>query len=323
MDVNSIIKQPISKEFDLFRDRFLDILKSDDDLLNRVLLHISKRTGKMMRPTLTLLLAKSLGEINDLTYSAALSLELLHTASLVHDDVVDESKERRGLPSVHSLFDNKVAVLVGDYLLASSLKCASESTLEIVNVISRLGKHLSEGELLQLSNISSNSFSEDVYFRVIQNKTADLFAACGQVAALSQNADKEILERYRKFGLLLGLVFQIKDDIFDYLNNVEIGKPTANDMREGKLTLPALYALNNSEDEEMKKLALRIRSLNATDEEIHLFIAWVIEQGGIAYAEKKMEEICKDALSLIQDVQDAEIFHALSSFLLYCKDRTK
>lgn len=323
MDVNSIIKQPISKEFDLFRDRFLDILKSDDDLLNRVLLHISKRTGKMMRPTLTLLLAKSLGEINDLTYSAALSLELLHTASLVHDDVVDESKERRGLPSVHSLFDNKVAVLVGDYLLASSLKCASESTLEIVNVISRLGKHLSEGELLQLSNISSNSFSEDVYFRVIQNKTADLFAACGQVAALSQNADKEILERYRKFGLLLGLVFQIKDDIFDYLNNVEIGKPTANDMREGKLTLPALYALNNSEDEEMKKLALRIRSLNATDEEIHLFIAWVIELGGIAYAEKKMEEICKDALSLIQDVQDAEIFHALSSFLLYCKDRTK
>lgn len=323
MDVNSIIKQPISKEFDLFRDRFLDILKSDDDLLNRVLLHISKRTGKMMRPTLTMLLAKSLGEINDLTYSAALSLELLHTASLVHDDVVDESKERRGLPSVHSLFDNKVAVLVGDYLLASSLKCASESTLEIVNVISRLGKHLSEGELLQLSNISSNSFSEEVYFRVIQNKTADLFAACGQVAALSQNADKEILERYRKFGLLLGLVFQIKDDIFDYLNNVEIGKPTANDMREGKLTLPALYALNNSGDEEMKKLALRIRSLNATDEEIHQFIAWVIEQGGITYAEKKMEEICKDALSLIQDVKDAEIFHALSSFLLYCKDRTK
>ena len=323
MDVNSIIKQPISKEFDLFRDRFLDILKSDDDLLNRVLLHISKRTGKMMRPTLTMLLAKSLGEINDLTYSAALSLELLHTASLVHDDVVDESKERRGLPSVHSLFDNKVAVLVGDYLLASSLKCASESTLEIVNVISRLGKHLSEGELLQLSNISSTSFSEDVYFRVIQNKTADLFAACGQVAALSQNADKEILERYRKFGLLLGLVFQIKDDIFDYLNNVEIGKPTANDMREGKLTLPALYALNNSGDEEMKKLALRIRSLNATDAEIHQFIAWVIEQGGITYAEKKMEEICKDALSLIQDVKDAEIFHALSSFLLYCKDRTK
>lgn len=323
MDVNSIIKQPISKEFDVFRDRFLDILKSDDDLLNRVLLHISKRTGKMMRPTLTMLLAKSLGEINDLTYSAALSLELLHTASLVHDDVVDESKERRGLPSVHSLFDNKVAVLVGDYLLASSLKCASESTLEIVNVISRLGKHLSEGELLQLSNISSTSFSEDVYFRVIQNKTADLFAACGQVAALSQNADKEILERYRKFGLLLGLVFQIKDDIFDYLNNVEIGKPTANDMREGKLTLPALYALNNSGDEEMKKLALRIRSLNATDAEIHQFIAWVIEQGGITYAEKKMEEICKDALSLIQDVKDAEIFHALSSFLLYCKDRTK
>lgn len=323
MDVNSIIKQPISKEFDVFRDRFLDILKSDDDLLNRVLLHISKRTGKMMRPTLTMLLAKSLGEINDLTYSAALSLELLHTASLVHDDVVDESKERRGLPSVHSLFDNKVAVLVGDYLLASSLKCASESTLEIVNVISRLGKHLSEGELLQLSNISSTSFSEEVYFRVIQNKTADLFAACGQVAALSQNADKEILERYRKFGLLLGLVFQIKDDIFDYLNNVEIGKPTANDMREGKLTLPALYALNNSGDEEMKKLALRIRSLNATDAEIHQFIAWVIEQGGITYAEKKMEEICKDALSLIQDVKDAEIFHALSSFLLYCKDRTK
>ena len=323
MDVNSIIKQPILKEFDVFRDRFHSILKSDDDLLNRVLFHLSKRTGKMMRPTLTLLLAKSLGEINDFTYSSALSLELLHTASLVHDDVVDESKERRGLPSVHSLFDNKVAVLVGDYLLATSLKCASESTLEIVNVISRLGMHLSEGELLQLSNISSHSFSEEVYFRVIQNKTADLFAACGQVAALSQHADQAVLEKYKKFGLLLGMVFQIKDDIFDYLENAEIGKPTANDMREGKLTLPALYALNTSGDDEMRKLALRIRSLNATDEEIHNFMKWVIEQGGIAYAERKMEEICKDALSLIQDIQDLEIFHALSAFLLYCKDRKK
>lgn len=323
MDVISTIKSPIQEEFDLFRSQFLDVLKSDDELLGQVLQHIASRSGKMMRPILTLLMAKSLGPVNSYAYQGAIALELLHTASLVHDDVVDESKERRGLPSVHSIFDNKVAVLVGDYLLASSLRASAHTTLEIVNAISDLGVSLSRGEILQLSNIQTDYFSEEVYYEVIKNKTAALFASCGLIAAFSQHASSDIQERYRKFGELLGIVFQIKDDIFDYQLNAEIGKPTGNDMREGKITLPAIFALNQTEDLEKREMALKIRSLEASEEEIEQFITWVISQDGITYAENRMNEICKEALSLIEPIMNPEIYKSLYLFLNFCKDRTK
>lgn len=323
MDAISTIKYPISAEFDSFQTLFYDVLKSDDELLGRVLDHVASRSGKMMRPILTLLLSKSLGEVNQNTYYGALSLELLHNASLVHDDVVDESSERRGLPSVHAIFDNKVAVLVGDYLLASSLKASSQCTLEIVNVISRLGISLSRGELLQLSNIQTDYFSEEVYFEVIKEKTASLFAACGSIAALSHHESDLVIDRYRRFGELVGLIFQIRDDIFDYQQNIEIGKPTSNDMHEGKLTLPAIYALNAYDDVEMHNLALKIRSLEASDDEISVFTSWVISMDGLLYAENKMDEICKEALLLISDIHDESIKKALELFLFICKERKK
>lgn len=323
MDAISTIKYPIFAEFDSFQTLFYDVLKSDDELLGRVLEHVASRSGKMMRPILTLLLSKSLGEVNKYSYYGALSLELLHNASLVHDDVVDESSERRGLPSVHAIFDNKVAVLVGDYLLASSLRASSQCTLEIVNVISRLGISLSRGELLQLSNIQTDYFSEEVYFEVIKEKTASLFAACGSIAALSHHESDMVVERYRRFGELVGLIFQIRDDIFDYHQNIEIGKPTSNDMHEGKLTLPAIYALNASDDVEMHNLALKIRSLEASDDEISVFTSWVISMDGLLYAENKMDEICQEALLLISDINDQSIKKALETFLFICKDRKK
>lgn len=323
MDAISTIKYPISAEFDSFQTLFYDVLKSDDELLGRVLEHVASRSGKMMRPILTLLLSKSLGEVNQYSYYGALSLELLHNASLVHDDVVDESSERRGLPSVHAIFDNKVAVLVGDYLLASSLRASSQCTLEIVNVISRLGISLSRGELLQLSNIQTDYFSEEVYFEVIKEKTASLFAACGSIAALSHHESDMVVERYRRFGELVGLIFQIRDDIFDYHQNIEIGKPTSNDMHEGKLTLPAIYALNASDDVEMHNLALKIRSLEASDDEISVFTSWVISMDGLLYSENKMDEICQEALLLISDINDQSIKKALETFLFICKDRKK
>lgn len=323
MDALSTIKYPISEEFEHFRTLYFDALKSDDDLLGRVLEHVSSRSGKMMRPILTLLLAKSLGEVGDHAFYGALSLELLHNASLVHDDVVDESQERRGLPSVHAIFDNKIAVLVGDYLLASSLKASSMSSLDIVNIISRLGMALSRGEILQISTIETKSFSEDVYFDVIKDKTASLFAACGSIAALSSGASPEEVEKYRLFGEKVGMIFQIRDDIFDYQADIQIGKPTSNDMREGKLTLPAIYALNSCSDQAMSDLALRIRSFEASDSEISEFTAWVIANDGITYAEGVMDMICKDALLLIQDIKDENVRHALETYLYLCKERNK
>lgn len=323
MDVLSNIKYPIVKEFDEFKSLFHDVLKSDDELLGRVLDHVASRSGKMMRPILTLLLAKSLGEVSKHAFYGALSLELLHNASLVHDDIVDESQERRGLPSVHAIFDNKIAVLVGDYLLASSLKASSETSLEIVNVISRLGIALSQGEILQISNIQTDYFSEEVYFDVIRDKTASLFSACGAIAALSVHAPEEVYTKYSKIGELIGLIFQIRDDIFDYQHDIEIGKPTSNDMREGKLTLPAIYALNNTSDEAMLELALKIRSFEATEEEIGEFSSWVISMDGLAYAEQIMDNFCKEALLLINEIQDSQVRFALTAYLYLCKDRKK
>ena len=227
----------------------------------------------MMRPMLTLLMAKLCGGINDSTYYAAISLELLHTASLVHDDVVDESDKRRGQSSVNAIYDNKVSVLVGDYLLATSLtNAALTGALPLVELVSRLGQQLSEGEIIQLSNTNASDFSELVYFDVIKKKTAALFAAAAEAGARSVQSSDEMVENARLFGEMLGIAFQIKDDIFDYYDSELLGKPTGNDMREGKLTLPALYVLNKEENGAMRDLALKIRALEASSEEIALFI---------------------------------------------------
>lgn len=318
------IRKPIVDEFELFKQKFDDSLHSSNPLLNEAINHIKQRKGKMMRPILTLLIARLCGEISDSTYHSAISLELLHTASLIHDDVVDESDKRRGQASVNALFDNKVSVLVGDYLLATSLKhSALTGQLALVELVSRLGQYLSEGEIIQLSNTNASDFSEDVYFDVIRKKTAALFASAAEAGAKSVGSSDEMAEKARLFGEMLGIAFQIKDDIFDYFSSDELGKPTGNDMREGKLTLPALYVLNSLKDDAMCQLALKIRSLEATPDEIAHFIDYIKDNGGIEYATQVMVDFRNKALDLLPDTASDELKEALTRYVDFVIERKK
>ena len=318
------IRYPIEQELAEFQQIFDNSLTSSNPLLMRAIRHIRKSNGKMMRPILVLLLAKLFGSIKTNTLYSAVSLELLHTASLVHDDVVDESDERRGQLSVNALFNNKVSVLVGDFLLATSLiQVGLTRDCDIIDVVAHLGQNLADGEILQLSNVSNKEFSEDVYYSVIYKKTAALFAACAKVAALSAGASKESVIEATKFGEYLGICFQIKDDIFDYSDSSSIGKPTGNDMLEGKLTLPALYVLNKTNSEEIKELAFRIKGGEASLHEIHKFIGYVIDHGGIEYAESVMLSYRDKALEVIAPLPNNEIKDALKCYLDYIVLRKK
>ena len=318
------IKSPISAEFEVFKQKFDASLQSSNPLLGEVINFIKQRKGKMMRPILTLLMAKLYGEIEDSTYYAAISLELLHTASLVHDDVVDESDKRRGQSSVNAIYDNKVSVLVGDYLLATSLTNAAMTTdVQLVELVSRLGQALSEGEIIQLSNTNASDFSEDVYFDVIKKKTAALFSTAAEAGARSVKSSDEMANNAALFGELLGIAFQIKDDIFDYYKSDELGKPTGNDMREGKLTLPALYVLNTFKDEAMISLALKIRSLEATSEEIAHFIDYVKTNGGIDYATEVMVNYRNQALQILPQTTSPQLRDALTAYIDYVIERKK
>ena len=318
------IKRPISAEFEVFKQKFDASLQSSNPLLGEVINFIKQRKGKMMRPILTLLMAKLCGEIEDSTYYAAISLELLHTASLVHDDVVDESDKRRGQSSVNAIYDNKVSVLVGDYLLATSLtNAAMTADVQLVELVSRLGQALSEGEIIQLSNTNASDFSEDVYFDVIKKKTAALFSTAAEAGARSVKSSDEMAKNAALFGELLGIAFQIKDDIFDYYKSDVLGKPTGNDMREGKLTLPALYVLNTLKDEAMITLALKIRSLEATSEEIAHFIDYVKTNGGIDYATEVMVNYRNQALQILPQTTSPQLRDALTAYIDYVIERKK
>lgn len=318
------IKQPIQAEFEVFKQKFDASLQSSNPLLGEVINFIKQRRGKMMRPMLTLLMAKLCGKIEESTYFAAISLELLHTASLVHDDVVDESDKRRGQASVNALYDNKVSVLVGDFLLATSLtNAALTDNISLVKLVSCLGQKLSEGEIIQLSNTNASDFSEDVYFDVIKKKTAALFSTAAEAGVRSVESCDEIAEKAYQFGELIGIAFQIKDDIFDYNPSDSLGKPSGNDMKEGKLTLPALYVLNAFNDESMKKLALKIRSLEATTEEIILFIDYVKQNGGIEYATQVMIDYRNKALALLPKTASPDLKEALTSYIDYVIERSK
>lgn len=323
MDKTAVIKHPIEQELVEFKEVFDNSLQTSNPLLKEVLSYIRRRNGKMMRPILTLLVAKQFGSISSTTYHAAATLEMLHTASLVHDDVVDESDERRGQPSVNSAYNNKISVLVGDYLLSTALHHASlTKNIDIVEAVARLGQNLSEGEILQLSNISNENLSEEVYYEVIRKKTAVLFSTCAQVGAMSANATEEEIEMFRLFGDKIGICFQIKDDIFDYYDNIEIGKPTGNDMLEGKITLPAIYAINNFGNERIAELVKKIKNGGINTSEISEMVTFTKEHGGIEYAEKVMEEYRQDALQILQYVKNDAIREALTAYLNYVIDRT-
>ncbi len=324
MDKLQQIRLPIVKEFEEFKSLFDASLQSSNPLLSEVLTYIKQRNGKMMRPILTLLMAKLFGEINYSALHAALSLELLHTASLVHDDVVDESDKRRGQSSVNAIYNNKVSVLVGDYMLATSLKhSAMTGSIRIVDLVARLGQNLAEGEIIQLTNINASEFSEEVYYDVIRKKTAALFTASAEAGAVAVNSSDEMVQNARLFGEMIGIAFQIKDDSFDYYSSGEIGKPTGNDMSEGKLTLPALHVLNTLGDEKMCQLAFRIKSLDATDAEISLFIDYVKKNGGIEYARQVMVDYRNKALDLLPSTADTTIKDALTAYIDYVIEREK
>ena len=325
MDFLSIIKQPISNELDVFVELFNSTLEHDYELLQNVLDHIRQRGGKRMRPMLILLIAKNYGGVNAVTQNAAVGLELLHTASLVHDDVVDESNERRGQASVNATYNNKVAVLVGDFILSSALLRVSETNNElIIRNLARLGQTLSAGEVLQLINIDNKEISEEVYYQVIMQKTAALFESCCEMGALSAGMGEEEIAEVRYFGRNIGLAFQIRDDIFDYYDSAEIGKPTGNDMAEGKLTLPVIYALNSTGNAEMLELARKVKQRTVTTDEIATLVAFTKENGGMEYAERKMEHFRSLAQQFInRNVQQEDINNALTAYIDYIVQRNK
>lgn len=323
MDYLSIIKEPITSELNDFITLFNQALSHRDGLLGQALEHIHQRGGKRMRPMLILLMAKNFGKISDVTQHAAVGLELLHTASLVHDDVVDESAERRGQASVNATYNNKVAVLVGDYILSTSLLHVSYAHSEIiVRYLAELGRTLSNGEILQLSNIRSAEIAEEVYYQVIKQKTAALFEACAAIGALSAGATEEDIVEAKRFGQIIGIIFQIRDDIFDYYDQSAIGKPTGNDMTEGKLTLPAIYALNATGDEEMLALAKKVKAGSITKEEISQLVDFTKRHGGIEYAEQRMRDFHQEGMAFIdQEVKDEEVKRSLRAYLDFVIER--
>lgn len=325
MDYLSVIKQPISSEIDDFIALFNSSLTHEDGMLGQALEHIRQRAGKRMRPILTLLMAKNCGRISSVTQHAAVGLELLHTASLVHDDVVDESSERRGQASVNATYNNKVAVLVGDFILSTALlNVAKTGDQRIVEYLAELGRTLSNGEILQLTNIQNQEISEEVYYQVINQKTAALFEACAGIGAMSAGADEEMICETQRFGQNLGIIFQIRDDIFDYYDSPEIGKPTGNDMAEGKLTLPVIYALNHSSFDSMTKLARKVKAGTINPDEIAVLVEFAKQQGGIEYAEKRMWEFHAEAAGFIEKrVGDAAVREALRAYLDYVIKRNK
>ena len=325
MDNLSIIKRPITGDLNDFSKLFSDALSHSNGLLASVLEHIKKRTGKQMRPILILLIAKNYGKISYVTQHSAVGLELLHTASLVHDDVVDESAERRGQKSVNAQYNNKVAVLVGDYLLSTALLNVSLTHNDlIVQNLAELGRTLAKGEILQLTNIDNRDLSEDVYYQVIEQKTAALFESCCAIGALSANASPEQIELAKKFGHNLGIIFQIKDDIFDYYDSDEIGKPTGNDIAEGKLTLPAIYALNSTANETMLNIARKVKDGNVSQDEIKQLVDFTKEYGGIDYAEKVMSQFHNECNKYIFDnVSDPQIQESLFKYVEFVIQRTK
>lgn len=323
MDYLSLIKQPIEKDLNDFIELFNSSLTYEQTLLSEVLAHIRKRGGKRMRPILMLLMAKNYGQVSNVTQYSAVGLELLHTASLVHDDVVDESGERRGQASVNASYNNKVAVLVGDYILSTALlKVAHTGNQRIIEYLAELGRILAAGEILQLSNINNQEIREDVYYDVIKQKTAALFEACAAIGAISANASDEEVQKARQFGQNLGIMFQIRDDIFDYFDSKEIGKPTGNDMTEGKLTLPVIYALNTTDFEAMHTLAKKVKAGTVNKDEIAVLVEFTKQQGGIEYAEQKMQDFSKLCMSYIDEcVTNKAVKEALTAYVDYVVQR--
>lgn len=321
MNVLDKIKAPVAAELEQFREAFRKTLYSDNPLLEQAVEHLLKAPGKQLRPLLVLLAARMVGEVNEKVIRVALALEMLHTASLVHDDVVDESDRRRGLPSVNALLSNQVAVLAGDFVLSKALECAAETEdVRVVRYIAQLGQSLADGELLQLDSQDSEVLSEAVYFDIIGRKTASLFSLCARLGAMMAGGTEAEAERLAQYGKLIGICFQLRDDVFDY-GTAEVGKPLGNDMKEGKLTLPTIYAVVHSDDASMRELALKVRRREASAEEMHQLMDFTVSQGGLEYAQWHMKDMQGMADGLIDDTRNPSITEALHLLTAFVAER--
>lgn len=318
------IKAPINQHMDEFEIKFKQSMKSSVPLLDKITNYIVKRKGKQIRPMFVFLCAQSAGTINDSSYRAASLIELLHTATLVHDDVVDDSNERRGFFSVNALWKNKIAVLIGDFLLSSGLLLSLDNNdFHLLKIVSTAVREMSEGELLQIEKARKLDISEEIYFEIITKKTAALIAACCAAGVASVTTDEKIINQFKEFGINTGIAFQIKDDLFDFGDDTSIGKPTGIDIKEKKMTLPLIYALNNSTWLEKRKIINIVKNHNDDPKKVAEVISFVIEKGGIQYAEKVMHQYKDNALAQLASVLDSPSKQSLIQLVNYSIERKK
>jgi octaprenyl-diphosphate synthase len=317
------IKKPVETEMKVFEQKFKNFMASSVPLLDKITHYIVKRKGKQLRPLFVFLSARICGEINESTYRAASLIELLHTATLVHDDVVDDSNERRGFFSINALWKNKIAVLVGDYLLSKGLLLSLDNNdFEILKIVSNAVREMSEGELLQIEKARKLDIEESIYFEIIRQKTASLIASCCASGSYSAGATLEQVSKLRKFGELTGIAFQIKDDLFDYGTD-DIGKPTGIDIKEKKMTLPLIYALQKASFFEKRKIVTIIKNNNNNPKKVAEVISFVVSSGGIQYAEKKMHELKDEALSILRTFPASTSRDSMEQLVLFTVNRKK
>jgi len=325
MKVISQIKLPIDKEMELFEKKFLESMSSKVALLNRITHYVVNRKGKQMRPMFVFLVAKMIseGNVNERTYRGAAVIELIHTATLVHDDVVDDSNRRRGFFSINALWKNKIAVLVGDYLLSKGLLLSIDNNdFDLLKIISVAVREMSEGELLQIEKARRLDITEAIYYEIIRQKTATLIAACCSLGAASVKPKSDEIEKMRRFGELIGMAFQIKDDLFDY-GQEKIGKPTGIDIKEQKMTLPLIYVLNNCDSKEKKWIINSVKNHNKDKKRVNEVISFVKSRGGLDYSVAKMKEFQKEALSILDDYQESAYKDSLTLMVNYVIERKK
>ena len=318
------IKKPVKEEMALFEKKFKSAMKSDVALLDKITHYIIKRKGKQLRPLFVFLSAKMIAPVEEGTYIAASLIELLHTATLVHDDVVDDASERRGFLSINALWKNKIAVLVGDFLLSQGLLLTtSKNRIDLLHLVSKAVKAMSEGELLQMEKSRKMDITEEVYYKIIKQKTASLVAACCATGACSVTKNKELIAKMEQVGIYVGMAFQIKDDIFDYGFSNEIGKPTGIDIKERKLTLPLIYVMNKVDKKQKNLIINTIKKDQQDSKKINEIISMVINEGGIHYAEKKMHYYKDKALKQLEDLPASPSKKAFIGLINYSINRKK
>jgi octaprenyl-diphosphate synthase len=325
MSVVNKIKAPIEAEMEKFEPFFRSSMQTKVPLLNIIMNYILRRKGKQMRPMFVFLASKMLkNDVEKSTYTAAALIELLHTATLIHDDVVDEAYERRGFFSINALWKSKISVLVGDYLLSKGLLLAVDNNeFDLLKIVSVAVKEMSEGELLQIQQSRKLNITEEIYYDIIRKKTAALIAACTACGAKSSGADDQMVEKMRLFGEHVGMAFQIKDDLLDYQNNGSIGKPSGNDIKEKKLTLPIIHVLKNASSADRKRILSIVKRQNKNKKKVQEVIDFVIENGGLDYTEQKMHEYTEKALELLKDIPESEAKESMVELVNYVVVRKK